>query len=641
MITSMRKFAHSKIYRFFLWVFMFLMAFGGGVAIFNLQDRKDWVIKVYEQMMTDQKFKSIKKSLQQQQELYRQRGMELSSKNATKETLQVCLSSLLAQHAINTLGVQVSQKYLQDQMEKQLMHISPSFIKSDGTVDLTMLQRAIAPNTVQDFIDDITLDTKNRLLYALVDASTYVSNFELQLAFNAEFANKQYSYFALAPSKYVELAKKQAPSDQTLLQFYKTPAIADSLRTVERRAGTVWTFKPVDFVGSISEGEIKAFYDKHKSKRYVVSPAKIQIRRLLIKIDPADENSAKLQIQDLAQTAQNDPNNFASLVQKFSQDTKQAANGGLSEFLSRDDSSLDPVVVEMVFDNLGSDGQISVPLKTSRGYELIQRVKKQSTVYKDLKSVESEIRKELVDEKFKKRFVQDAGRVVNAAKYDSESLNKFVKRYQGVKSELLLEEKASTMPQAHLFKMEQGRYSATVAKDKGYILFCSEVEKSKLPALEDVRSKVLELYFQDQANKLLEQDLKKAVQLATDQGLSVAAEKFQASIQSAEAKNVNGTVEKSGILKDPMIDRQLKMLTYAGALAGLETKNSGVVIQLTNVENANIKDAEQQKEQLLKMLRYVQIHQNKDGFIASLYRTAKLNNKIEIKNELLQNTKEV
>ena len=49
----------------------------------------------------------------------------------------------------------------------------------------------------------------------------------------------------------------------------------------------------------------------------------------------------------------------------------------------------------------------------------------------------------------------------------------------------------------------------------------------------------------------------------------------------------------------------------------------------------------EQKEHLSSTMFYMKLYQIKEGFIASLYRTAKLNNKIEIKNELLQFTKEV
>ena len=641
MIAIMRKLIHSNVYKIFLWAFLFMMAFGSGVAIFNFGESKDWVIKVYAQSVSQPKFQEMLKLAKQQQEMYRQKGFAFPAQNVQKETVQAAISGLLAQHAMEKIGMQVAPSYVDQQLQQQLQHLPSYFFKADGTLDQEAFQKAIAPHSMQDFVNEIELEAKNKLLFGLVDATVYVPEFEMILQYNAEFANKKYSYVALPYQKYLAQAKNDTPSDEVLSKFYKKTSIADQFRTAERRAGTVWKFTPSQFIAPISDSEAKTFYDKNKMHRFVLEPAQIQIRRLLIDPKMSTDMDARVKIEEIAQTAQKDSSKFEALVREFSQDPKSASRGGLSEFFSKDDKTIDASIIEMAFDNLATDGQISVPLKTQRGYELIQRVAKHPAKYKDFKSVEAEIKKDLVTEKFKKRFMQDASRVVSGAKYNPESLKKFIERYKGVKSDLPLDVRKSGVESTNLFRIEEGRYTSFLDKDFGAILLCSQVEKSKLPALSEVKSKVLNLYFEEQAFAKLKVDLAMAFKDAGKMGLSEVAEKYVATVAHANFENKDGKIEQSSILKENAVAQALKGMQHKGAIASVQTKTDGIIIKLDAISEVKPELFAEQKEHLGQVMFYMKLYQIKEGFIASLYRTATLNNKIEIKNELLQFTKEV
>lgn len=641
MIAIMRKIIHSNVYKIFLWAFLFMMAFGSGVAIFNFGENKDWVIKVYKKSINQSKFQEMLKLAKQQQEMYRQKGFAFPQQNISKETVQAGVSGLLAQHAMEKIGMQVASSYVDQQLQQQLQQLPAYFFKADGTLDQEAFQKAIAPHSMQDFVSEIELDAKNKLLFGLVDATVYVPQFEMILQYNAEFANKKYSYVALPYSKYLAQAKTNVPSDDVLTKFYKKPSVADQFKTIERRAGTLWKFTPAQFIAPISDNEAKVFYDKNKMHRYVLEPAQMQIRRLLIDPKTSTDMQARVKIEELAHTAQKDTTKFEALVREFSQDSKSAARGGLSEFFTKNDKNIDPVIIEMVFDNLATDGQISVPLKTERGYELVQRVAKHAAKYKDFKSVEAEIKKDLAAEKFKKRFMQDASRVVNGAKYNPESLKKFIERYKGVKVELPLESQKPGAEGANLFRIEEGRYTSFLDKDYGAILLCSQVEKSKLPALAEIKSRVLELYFAEQAFEKLKSDLALAFQDARKMKLSEVAAKYGVTVAQASFENKDGKIEQSSILKENSVAQALKGMQHEGALVSVQTKTDGIVLKLDSISQVKSELFEEQKDHLQQVMFYMKLYQIKEGFIASLYRTATLNNKIEIKNELLQFTKEV
>ncbi|MBP6892351.1 SurA N-terminal domain-containing protein [Candidatus Babeliales bacterium] len=641
MIAIMRKIIHSNVYKIFLWAFLFMMAFGSGIAIFNFGESKDWVVKVYAQSISQQKFQEMLKLAKQQQEMYRQKSFAFPHKNIQKETVQVAVSSLLAQHAMDKIGMQVDPSYVDQQLQQQLQQLPSHFFKADGSLDQEAFQKAIAPHSMQDFIQEMELEAKNKLLFGLVDATVYVPEFEMILQYNAELANKKYSYFALPYQKYLAEVKADTPSDEILNKFYKKPSIADQFRTIQRRAGTMWKFIPSQFIAPISDNEAKAFYDKNKMHRYVLEPAQIQIRRLVIDPKTSTDMDARIKIEEISQTAQKDTSKFEDLVKEFSQDLKSATRGGLSNFFTKDDKNIDPTIIEMAFDNLATDGQVSIPLKTARGYELIQRVAKHPTKYKDFKSVEAEIKKDLTVEKFKKRFMQDASRIVSGAKYNPESLQKFIERYKGVKVEIPLEAQKSSIEGIHLFRIEEGRYTSFLDKDFGAILLCSQVEKSRLPALSEVKTKVLSLYFEEKANAKLKDELAAAFKDANHMKLSELATKYGATIAQASFENKDGKIEQSPILKENEVAQALKGMQHEGSMASVKTKTDGILIKLDSISKVNPELFKEQKEHLGRVMFYMKLYQIKEGFIASLYRTATLNNKIEIKNELLQFTKEV
>lgn len=640
MIALMRRLIHSNVYKLFLWAFLFMMAFGSGVAFINFGESRDWVLKVYKDTMTQDKFQAMLKQAKQQQEMYRQKGYALADNKVAKETVQGAVGMLLAQHTMKNLGLVVPTSLVQTQFQHQLQQL-PSYFFTNGELDQEAFKRLIAPHTIEDFLVELELDAKNKLLFGLVDAGIYISNFEVALQYNGEFADKNYSYILFGHQKYLDKVRLHTPSDETLAKFYKKPSVADGFRTLERRAGTIWVFDPADFGITLSDNDIKQFYDKHKMQRYVIDPVQMQVRTLLIKVEPTQEAQAKAKIEELSAEAHKDPAQFETLVKKFSQDSKSVARGGLSEFFAKDDKKVDPMIIDIAFEFLTTDGQISAPIKTAQGYELVQRVQKKPATYKDLKSVQAEIKKELLGEKFKKRFVQDAARVCSNAKYNPESLKKFIERYKGVAVEIPMEVRKSGIEYNYLFKVEEGRYASYINKDKGAIILCSKVEKSRLPALQEVKSQVLNVYFEDQAKELISKQLSEAFEQANRMNLQDVADKYGLTVQKASFTFKNGKPELSAVLKDSEVQAKIKSMQHVGALAALQAKGDGILLKLDSIASQDSDLFNEQKSHLNKVMFYMRMYQIKDGFIASLYRTAKLNNKIEIKNELLQLTKEV
>ncbi len=640
MIAIMRKLIHNNAYKVILWIFLLMMAAGSGLIYMGGKtEEKDVVIKVYDLTISDKKFALMLQRTKQQLEMFKMRGFNLPNANVQKETVQAGISKLLSEQATNDLDLAVSGDHVSQEVTRELQHLPAHFFDEHGNLNTDAFLKAIAPMSMQDFMSEIESDAKNKILTTLIDASLYVPKFEQQLYEQSEFADKNYSYCKFSSQKYLPKISDTKPSETLLLKFYKRPEIAEQFKTAEKRSGKQWVFSPKNYGITITDSEAKSFYDKNKTTLYVVSPAQMQIRSLLITIEPGKEEEAKAKIQDFKKEADKDSSKFEDMVKKFSEDKATASKGGLSDLFTKDDKKMNKTVVDTAFEFLGTDGQISSPIKTDRGYELLQRVKKVPAKYKEFGTVSAAIKEQISAEKFKKRFAQDASRVIHTVKYKPEVLTEFVQKYHGTVVDVPLAERKQGIVYTTLFRMEQDRYTHIFDKDDGVIVYCQQVEKSVTPALENVKSRLLPLYFNDLATEMMQSELEQALKDAQNESFDKVAEKYGASVQKAFFKYNQGKNEQSPILEDAEVAAQVKNLQYPGATAAIAMKTDGILVRLDTLNISKI--GTEEKEQAKKVMNYIKSYQYKEGFVASLYRIAKLRNKIEIKKEILQFTKEV
>lgn len=638
MIGLMRKLINNNAYRVILWIFLFMMAAGSGLLI-NIGHEKKWVIKAYDEIVSQKRFDTVLKAARYQQEEYRRRNIFIGGKNINKEAVDSAISGVLVEHVMSSLHFTVPNYVMEQSFHQILGQLPKHFFTPNGDLNEVAFARLIAPQTIDDFLDGLQLESKSSLLYSIVDLSSYACGFELQLMRAVEFAKKDYSIIKLPLQRYVAKTKEKNLPDEALEKFYKKTKVSEEFKTQEKRAGLLWRFTQSAYNPVVSESDIKKQYEKDKNK-YLITPSEMQLRVLLVKNEPSNQDQARERIESLHEKAQKDPDTFETLVKEFSDDKSAAKHGGLTELFSQDDAKMDQLVVKTAFEGLIKDGQVSAPLKTDKGYELVQRVKKIPAKYKELKSVSDEIKKEIAANKFKQRFQQDAQRVISQVKYSPEGVKNFIDRYKGISSTISLGVKKSGVEMVNLFKTDEQRYAVFFDNNEGYILQCTEIEKSKVPPLKDVRNEVLNRYYQQEAAQLLEADLSKALQsLRTSDDMDSVAKEYGVKLEKASFAYKNEKVEESPILKDGEIKPKLKTLSHKGAVTSVITQHDGLLIRLDSIED-DVEQEFKEKERYGKALGYAKKYKVKEGFIASLYRRATLDNKIEMKPEVLQLLKE-
>ncbi len=157
----------------------------------------------------------------------------------------------------------------------------------------------------------------------------------------------------------------------------------------------------------VTPEEIKAYFEKNKKK--YTQPAKVKASHILIKIDEKRNEAAakklaeKVYKQVLA--TKNQPNSFAKLVQKYSEDTgSKRRNGDVGYFARVEEGGrMVKEFTDAAF-ALKKIGDISPLVKTQYGFHIIKLTGKKDAVEKTLHDVSRRIESTLKAEKRKEAY---------------------------------------------------------------------------------------------------------------------------------------------------------------------------------------------------------------------------------------------
>lgn len=184
---------------------------------------------------------------------------------------------------------------------------------------------------------------------------------------------------------------------------------------------------------------------------------------------------------------------------------------------------------------------------------------------KQLAQVKADIEKQLIKEKFKKRFAADAQRIIALNDREPEAFAQFVEKRKGKKEELGWSARTdATKPQTKtLFSlMKPGQKGVSATENQGFIVMLDEIQPSVLPAFADVRDRVVADLHTDHAIKQLKKDLEAHTDTAKPRGELV----------KVATKEEWEKLGKTGLPVD-----RLKRMTHPGAVITTmqETGNKG------------------------------------------------------------------
>ncbi len=309
-----------------------------------------------------------------------------------------------------------------------------------------------------------------------------------------------------------------------------------------------------------------------------------------------------------------DPSQFKEIARRVSDDKQAAEKGGLLEPFTRGTH-------EIPFDRaaflLSEDDAISDVIETSRGLEIIQRVKKDPQVFKSLSSVKKEIEDRLKSRQFNKKFVSDMKKVID----DEKDLSSFIANKGGVPKKL---EQLKAEENQHLFKLQEGEKTFFVDGSEGVAIRLDKIEKQYVPSFEAIHSSVLTDYHEQEAQKKLQQKLIEAKEAVSKTPLRELQKTFEAKytqtgwIEPGDTEAIE-KLKKEGI---PLIE-MLQMEKIGGVVTHADA-DRGFVIRIDEIEPFDAQKFAEKGDEVARSIKEQRLSQYLEGFVASLHRNAKI-----------------
>ena len=635
MIIFIRNIMYKKnIYKVFLWIFL-LMFIGGGIGIGLLQrggGSNSIAIKVCSEETTRELYYKNVRSAEKRQQYYKSQGVTFADADPRRDALRKLVKDGLEKDLMSQLVLSPDEAHVQKSAYDYLQYLPDMFFDANGRLNEDLLKQHFDVN-LDELHQEMRSTSKKEVLDGILDSAQYVSQFELNAQYNKEYADKVVEILSVSPTNYKKSVESKDVSEKALKSFYKRLKGNTRFKT-KKRAGQYWTFDSGSYDVNISDKEISREYDKRKKKEFLLAPAEVQVRQIFLEATDENRSEIKERLKGIHQELKENPESFANVAKKVSEDKATASKGGLMPFFKKDSKDHDALLVKKAFETLTKDGQISQVIKIKDGYVLLQRVSRKKTQYKELKSVKSQLEQELFTAKFEKRFMQAAKRMISQVKYKPEMFQTFVDKHHGIQKELTLSSRGSDGYSAILFRTEEGRYNVTIdSKGNGLILLCSKVEPSVLKPLAEVESQVKTLYYQKEAGKLMKKDIQKVLDASSDKSFEDLASLYNMKYEKAESNYVNGERKDDNALKIYQIQKELPLLQFPGDVAHVEMAHGDAVLRLESISDKNDELFEAKMAEMTETLAQAEKYKKRDAFIASLGRNAIINNKIEIEEE--------
>ncbi len=558
---------------------------------------------------------------------------QLGLNNPRSMALQSLIQDELLNQAAGAIPLRISPDYVVQLLQnpagfsKELGDVIPYYLfdEQKTTINTQRLNQYLHRYklNLSDFEKTIEDAIKRSVLRSMVTTALYLSPTTIKNYYIENYLGKSFRVFEFSLNAFLKKAHEGSVSDEQLAAFFEK--YSKNYLVPEKRSGFYWEFSPDTYNVSVSAGEIEAYYAAQKTKKYIETPAQVQVKRILIGVADTADNEAVKATEEKAQKIKSElsanPSDFDALAQKYSDDKASASKGGLLEFFKKGEKN--PEFERAAF-RLQHDGDISDMVVTDQGFEILQRVARKPVTYKTLTEVTPDILATLRLQKFKTLFNEDMTKFMNRST-TQELLKTFAQDKKAVAKTLDNQERNDeSRIVSKLFKLKVGDWAFFVEGDKGYALQLKSIEKAHKPELEQAKEKVRSDYFLQKARELQEETLKQAANLAREH-------KFD------EIKKLGGLEKQYGPLKKDDKEK-IKDLIKQGvpveemlALSQLEgtSINSGghardFLIYFESREPFVQAEFDAQKSKVTQALYADEKSFIERGFVASLYRTATL-----------------
>lgn len=635
MISDMRKHFQSPLYKAAVWVGIIGLA--GIFSIPSLIKERNpnpWVIKVNDYEVGTKEFNWALADKQQWLSMIRSQYGEqadflLQAFGIKADPISLAMEASIKEGLINDLALRMNiylhANSVQDRLNDSgfikyyLSGLVPPFaISSNGTINSTALQNFLARKGMKpvEFENQVEKIVERKIVMDIFFSGAYVPTFDTNTSYQNAHSQRAFDILTFSYEDQLAREKKQSLSQEEIERYYALKKGSPAYQIPEKRSGFIWSFNPHDYGIEISENEVDRYYQEHKAQLYVKTPKKIQIRRILIK---GDSNDAQNKINSIYERVKSNPSLFEEEAHKLSEDISTASRGGLSEPFARGEKDL---ALERAAFLLRNDSDISSVIKTTEGFEIIQRVRIIQPEYMDFDKVSKSIETNLLRDKFLSQFATDCKNLRIKSQKDKNNVFSFIEEKNGSKrsvSSVPVDESCELKTLFNIRSIEG--FDFCMDKDKGYIVQLTAVSKTYTADLSEVKDAVIDAIYNERARESLQK---------------IAQEALAATSQTPDLNNVKkiygGSLSSTPLLlpdeigKNDLIKRfdinndAFDLLQYVG-LSRLVVNEQGAHIVKVS-KQLDIEGINEGKKNELDRLTQQRKRLMSESFVASLYRNA-------------------
>jgi peptidyl-prolyl cis-trans isomerase D len=420
MFDFVRK--HTKVMQFLLFLLIVPSFVLFGLQGYNrMHERGETVAKVDGHEITQQDWDNAHK---QQVDQLREQMPTLDAKMFdTPEAKYGTLERMVRQQVL-AAAVAHDNLLVSDQRvarELQSNQVITALRGPDGKLDMERYRQLLAARgmTPEMFENQVRADLAVRQVLAAAGQSSFTPPAEANVALNAYFEKREVQVARFNTADY---QAKVTPTDAELQAFYKDNAKLFQAPEQANIEYVVLDLASIEKGITVNEADLKSYYDQNAA-RLAAKPEERRASHILIAVpknaSPDVKAKAKARAEELLAEVRKNPDSFAELAKKNSQDPGSAANGGDLDYFTR--GSMTKPFEDAVF-ALNKKGDISGVVESEFGYHIIKltdiKADKPKT-FEELKpQLEAQMRKDLAQ----KKYAEAAETFTNTVYEQSDSL---------------------------------------------------------------------------------------------------------------------------------------------------------------------------------------------------------------------------
>jgi parvulin-like peptidyl-prolyl isomerase len=555
------------------------------------------------------------------EEMFLQSFLGVSS--AEEMALNNCVRDKLFDDVKNSFSLQLDHEWFRN----ELLKIVPSFVDQNGAINMIayqnhLMQRGMTPASFEKTVSE---ELKRDSVQRFIQNSAYVPQFVMKELLAREHTAKRFEIATFSLDHFLAIAKKEVVSDKDLHAFYLTKK--EEFRVSEKRKVSYWVIDTESYARSIDidQAAVRNFYEKNKSANYRIAP-KIKVRHILIKntTKNAADTAQKLYKEVIAA-----PDSFAALARQNSNDDKTASNGGLVDFFAKGTYSHE---FELAAFRLQNAGDIAPIVKTTEGFEIVQLVERKAASEKPFEVVKEEIERTLRTKRAHGILRSEIEATIRNAKDSKDIFFKFVQKLQLkeeslglVSADIKQEGPAGAIIRSIFAGNKQDKVFGYLPYENKYLIYHqSAIEKSYIPALENIKVPLHHAYVSERAETLIKEKLhdtraallsKKLTmnQLKETPGVSLMATDF--AIKPSELKQAGD---------DRMLKEKLFTLSDLHHVLQYEQNGHFCLARVVEMKPKTVNLLQTEELKIIKQEKYKSASQQVGAFIASLNKNAKI-----------------